>query len=272
MHQEPIANLPLSLRLSNNGVANLVFTRPAERNLIDAEFIECFRGHLRKLNDSTAIRCLILRADGPVFCGGGRIQWLQSLSRLPASDSLAQARSLVDLFAELNRFPAPVIAAVHGAAMGGAVALVAACDIVVAHQDAVFSLIEARLGLMPSCAAPFVIAKIGTSWARRLFITGERFSAAQALEIGLVHEVAADNPMLEAALERVLQNILACSPAAVRAAKRLIHDLSDRRHSADGFDCPDFVANALTEQLASPDARDGMAAFLDKRTPNWKQP
>ena len=255
---------------SDDGVATLTLTCAKERNFIDNALIAEILYGLNELSQDTGLRCLVLRGEGPIFSGGGRIQWLRSASALSADANLTECLSLVELFSRLNEFPVPVLACVHGAAIGGAVALVCACDIAIATSETIFSLSEARLGLIPACAAPFVLSKIGLSWTRRLFVTGERFSAAQALDIGLVHEVVPTHEDLDVAAASVISNILKCAPQATRAAKRLLLDLSrpERRETLD--DVHEFVAHMLAKQRTEPEAQEGMEAFLSKRSPSWR--
>jgi methylglutaconyl-CoA hydratase len=268
--KKPRLNPPVRLVESSHGVASLVFARPAERNLIDADMIVSLHRFLVRLRRDKHLRCLILRADGPVFSGGARLQWFEALARVSTKKRLTQTRLLVNLFAELNEFPVPVIGVVQGAAVGGAIALLAVCDVAIARGDAQFSLSEARLGLVPACAAPFIIAKIGQSWTRRLFVTGERFTAQRAYEIGLIHEIAAGRRNLEAKLKLAVASILACAPAAARTAKRLVLDLSLEHRKIKAAEVPRLVARALAEQIVSSEAKEGIAAFLGKRTPTWR--
>ena len=176
------------------------------------------------------------------------------------------------MFQELNQFPAPVIASVQGGAFGGAVALLSACDIVIAASDAVFSLSEARLGLIPACAAPFVIAKIGASWTRWLFVTGENISADKAMAIGLVHEVVPGTDDLASAASHVIAQIQKCSLRATRQAKQLVLDLTWPERRAGLENVEEFVAGLRATIRKSPDAQEGMAAFLEKRSPQWATP
>jgi methylglutaconyl-CoA hydratase len=173
------------------------------------------------------------------------------------------------MFRLLNECPKPIVGQIHGAAIGGGVGLVSICDIAVASPETQFSLSEVRLGIVPSCIGPFVIAKIGASHARSLFIAAERFLAPRAREIGLVHEVAPSLAELPKAVERIVTNMLQCGPAAMSAAKRLVLDLSwPERREAVG-DYLEYVSRTLAELRVSPEGQEGLKAFLEKRKPSW---
>jgi methylglutaconyl-CoA hydratase len=158
---------------------------------------------------------------------------------------------------------------IHGAAIGGGVGLVSICDIVIATQDTQFSLSEVRLGIVPACIGPFVIAKIGASHARRFFVSAERFTAAQACASGLVHEVVADAKASEAKLESLLSGILQCGPQAIRVAKKLVLDLSWPEKRARHSDPLDYVSETLASLRVSEEGQEGVKAFLEKRKPKW---
>jgi methylglutaconyl-CoA hydratase len=181
------------------------------------------------------------------------------------AENLADARALAQLMATLNELPKPTIARVNGAALGGGTGLVACCDIVVASVEAIFGTTEVRLGLIPSVIGPYVVAAIGVRQARRLMLTGERIGAAAAARIGLVHEVV-ETDQLDSAVETVLGHLLRGGPGALVAAKRLIRDLADR---PIGPDLIDDTAARIAALRATPEAREGVAAFLAKRPPNW---
>ena len=173
------------------------------------------------------------------------------------------------MFKRMNECPKPLIGAIHGAAIGGGVGLVSVCDIAIAVRDTQFSLSEVRLGIVPACIGPFVVAKIGASQARGLFVSAERFQAPKAREIGLVHEVVDTPQDLDTALERVLGNILQCGPNAMAVAKKLVLDLSwPERREALG-DCLEYVARTLSELRVSAEGQEGVKAFLEKRRPSW---
>jgi methylglutaconyl-CoA hydratase len=173
------------------------------------------------------------------------------------------------MFAVINECPKPVIGAVHGAAIGGGVGLVSVCDVVIATEDTQFSLSEVRLGIVPACIGPFVVAKIGASHARGLFVSAERFRADRAREIGLVHEVVQDQAALGESIEKMLGNMLQCGPKAMALAKKLVLDLSWPERRSSLRDPLAYVAQALAEVRVSPEGQEGVRAFLEKRKPAW---
>jgi methylglutaconyl-CoA hydratase len=181
------------------------------------------------------------------------------------TENLQDAKALADLMQALNELPKPTVARVQGAALGGGTGLVACCDIVIAGESASFGTTEVRLGIMPAVIGPYVIAAIGPRHARRLMLTGERILAQAAARIGLVHEVVADD-QLDAAVEGVVSDLLKGGPAAITAAKRLVHDLAGRPISQDMID---DTAQRIAALRATPEAREGLGAFLEKRKPGW---
>jgi methylglutaconyl-CoA hydratase len=182
---------------------------------------------------------------------------MRSSGQLPYDENVADAMRSRELFVAVNGCPAPVVVSVRGFALGGAVGLVACADIAIAHEEAVFGLTEVRVGLIPAMISPFVIARIGEGETRRYSLTGERFDAAEAKRVGLVHEVVQD---LEASTERVVGELLQGAPEAVRAAKRLVldHPLGDR------------TAERIALQRSSDQGQEGLNAFLEKRAPSWR--
>lgn len=218
---------------------------------------------------SPRIRAVVLRGVGPAFCAGGDLHWMKKAVNFSYEENLKDTRKLAQMFAVLNDCPKPVIGLVHGAAIGGGVGLVSVCDIVIAVADTQFSLSEVRLGIVPACIGPFVVAKIGATQARRFFLSAERFQTQQAMEVGLVHEVVVDEAALNPALERLLENILQCGPGAMAVAKKLVLDLTWPERRAHLKDCLEYVARTLSDLRISPEGQEGVKAFLEKRKPSW---
>jgi methylglutaconyl-CoA hydratase len=179
--------------------------------------------------------------------------------------NLHDARNLARMLLALDRMPVPLVGMIHGAAMGGGVGLVSVCDYAIAHADTQFSFSEVKLGIIPACIAPFVLRKIGPGHARALFLTGERFTAARAYEIGLVHQIAPTPGELRELTEKKLQEIASCGPNAVRLAKELVFDLL----APDDTSQLGMVAERLADVRVSPEGQEGLRAFLEKRKPNW---
>lgn len=274
----------LRAHLDERGCLTVSLNRPDVRNafneVVIRELTEVFSQEVSR----PEVRIVVLRGEGPVFSAGGDLNWMKKSIELDYAGNLKDTRELTQMFARMNECPKPLIGAIHGAAIGGGVGLTSVCDIVVATDDTQFSLSEVRLGIVPACIGPFVIAKIGASQARRLFLSAERFGTVIAREIGLVHEAVADRAALAAAVERLVANMLQCSPNAVGVAKRLVLDLSwpERRAElgaapsmvAPGVtgareSCYDYVARILAELRVSVEGQEGLKAFLEKRKPSW---
>ena len=244
-----------ALRIERDGdVLRVTLARPEQRNAFDAaliaELAEAFV-------DVGRARAVLLAGEGPSFCAGADVEWMRSSVDLTYDENVADAMALRRMLEAIDGCPAPVIARVHGHALGGGVGLVACADIAVAAEDAVFGFSETKLGIVPAVISPFALAKIGPGAARRYFVTGERFDAATALRIGLVHEVAAD---LDGAVERVLGELRTAGPRSARAAKRLVLDAP--------LDGPE-TARRIAERRTSDEGQEGLRAFLERRKPGW---
>ena len=208
-----MADEPLLLPFAD-GVARVTLARPDVRNAFNADVIARTARHLHALAGDDDVRAVVLAGEGKVFCGGADINWMRESLDLSFDANVADAERMSDMFRAIDRCRKPVIARIHGAALGGGAGLAAVCDIAIATDDAVFGFTEVKLGIIPAVISPFVLAKIGASHARALFLTGERFDAARAQRIGLVHEVVAAAD-LDAAVERVLGEIRTAGPYAV---------------------------------------------------------
>jgi methylglutaconyl-CoA hydratase len=245
-----------ALRIERDGeVLRVTLARPERRNAFDADLIEALAEAFAEVRDAAAI---VLAGEGPSFCAGADVDWQRASIGLSHEENVEDARRLYRMLESVFHCPAPVVARVHGFALGGGSGMVACTDIAIAAEDAVFGFSEVRLGIIPSVISPWVLARIGPAAARRYFLTGERFDAATALRIGLVHEVATD---LDAAVERVVADLLAGGPVAVREAKRLVLEPADEQ---------DAVARAAARRT-SEEGQEGLRAFLDKRDPGWRQ-
>jgi methylglutaconyl-CoA hydratase len=245
-----------ALRVERDGdVLRVTLARPEQRNAFDAALISELA---EAFVDVGRARAVVLAGDGPSFCAGADVEWMRSSVDLGYDENVADALALRRMLEAIDRCPAPVVARVHGHALGGGAGLVACADIAVADERTAFAFSETKLGIVPAVISPFALAKIGPSWARRYFLTGERFDAATALRIGLVHEIAAD---LDAALDRVLGELLTAGPRAVRAAKRLVLEAP-----LDGAE----TARRIAERRTSDEGQEGLRAFLDRRPPSWR--
>jgi len=243
-----------ALRIERHGeLLRVTLARPERRNAFNAALIRELADAFADVGDA---RTVVLAGDGPSFCAGADVEWQRSSIDLSYDENVEDARRLYRMLESIFRCPAPVIARVQGFALGGGSGLTACADIAVAGEDAVFGFSEVRLGIIPSVISTWVLARIGPAATRRYFLTGERFDAATALRIGLVHEVAADP---DAAVERIVADLLAGGPVAVREAKRLVLEPADE---------DDAVARAA-ERRTSEEGQEGLQAFLEKRPPGW---
>ena len=240
----------------DGSVLRVTLARPDQRNAFDAALIAELAEAFVDVGRSRAV---VLAGEGPSFCAGADVDWMRASAGLSYEENVADANALRRMLESIDGCPAPVIARVQGHALGGGAGLVAAADIAIASRDAVFAFSEVKLGIVPAVISPFALAKIGASAARRYFLTGERFDAETALRIGLVHEVADD---LDAAVERVVAELLSAGPHAARWAKRLV------RERPDGPETARWIA----ERRTSAEGQEGLAAFLEKRPPGWNTP
>jgi methylglutaconyl-CoA hydratase len=247
------------------GIARVWLDRPERRNAFDAALIEALHEAFTSFAADEALRAVVLAGRGAAFCAGGDLEWMRASGELGHEGNLADARRAAAMFGAVDACPVPVIARVHGPALGGGTGLACCCDVVLARADARFGFTEVRLGLLPATIAPFALARIGRSQARALFLTGELFDAEHAHAIGIAQEVHGDDKALDAAVERTLANVLRGGPAALRAAKALIAGLRDGDPAAQSL----RAAEALAERRASQEGREGIAAFLERRDPRW---
>ena len=231
----------------------VVLARAEQRNAFDAASIAALRDAFADVGDARAV---VLAGDGPSFCAGADVEWMRASADLSYEENVLDARRLREMLEAIDRSPAPVVARVHGHALGGGAGLVACSDIAIAAPGTVFAFSEVKLGIIPSVISPFVLAKIGASAARRYFVTGERFDAQTALRIGLVHETADD---VDAAVARVVDELLTAGPEAVRAAKRLVLERPDAS----------ATEQRIAERRTSEEGQEGLRAFLAKRKPSW---
>ena len=250
---------------TRDGVAYLTLDRPEKRNAFDDGLVAELTQALQTIAAETAIRAVVLAGSGPTFSAGADLAWMRRMADYGAAANIADARRLADMLRVLDELPQPIIARVQGAAYGGAVGLVACCDIAVAAEDAAFCLSEVRLGIMPSVIGPYVMRAIGARAARRYFLTAEVINAPTALRLGLVHEVVAAAD-LDGGVARVLGALAKGGPYAQRAAKQQIRDKAGRP-----IDAPliEDTARRIAELRATDEAKAGMSAFLEKRKPPW---
>lgn len=252
--------------IKSDGVATVTLNRGQVMNAFNEAAIAAVTEAFQALGADPAARVIVLRGAGKGFCAGGDLDWMRRTADYDYDANFADAYGLATMLRTVNDCPKPTLAAVQGAAFGGGVGLVAACDIAIASEKALFSLSEARLGLIPATIGPYVLAAIGARACRRYFLTAERFDAAEALRIGLVHQtVAADQ--LDEAVTAMIAKLREAGPQAQAACKTLIRDLSGR--GLDDALMRD-TAGRIAAIRASDEGREGIAAFLGKREPNWR--
>jgi methylglutaconyl-CoA hydratase len=249
----------------SEGVATIRLNRPDVHNAFDDALIAALTAELLRLDQQPQARLIILAANGKSFSAGADLNWMRRMAKYSEHENLRDALALAGLMRTLDGMKKPTIARVQGAAFGGGVGLVACCDIAIASTEAVFSLSEVRLGLIPSVISPYVIAAIGEREARRYFLTAERFDAMEARRIGLVHEVV-DRAALDDTVATIGADLLNGGPQAQAAAKRLIADVG-RRPMDDALLAE--TARRIAEIRAEGEAQEGIAAFLGKRKPHW---
>jgi methylglutaconyl-CoA hydratase len=260
----PAAATPCEIAI-RNAVAIVTLNRPELHNAFDETLIAKLTEAFISLDDDPQVRAVVLIGAGRSFCAGADLNWMKRMASFGPEENLADANALAAMLRALNALSKPTIARVHGAALGGGAGLVAACDIAVGAQDAVFALSEARLGLIPATISPYVIEAIGARQARRYFLTGERFTAAEAFRIGLLHDIvpAAE---LDTRVNELLGALLVAGPAAQLECKALIRGVAHRPIDSDVIAGP---ARHIAAVRASPEGRDGVAAFLGKRKAAW---
>lgn len=250
---------------SPGGLATITLCRPERHNAFDDILIAELTRSFEEAGANPAIRSVMLRAKGASFSAGADLEWMKRMASYSPEENRRDALGLATLLATINDCPKPVIASVQGSAFGGGAGLVAACDIAIAADTAFFSFSEARLGLIPAVISPYVVEAIGSRACRRYFLTAERFSAAEAKRIGLVHETV---PLAElpAACSHMLDRLAECGPAAQREAKALIRAVS---RPAEGVDVTTWTAERIADIRASDEGREGITAFLEKRPAKW---
>lgn len=253
----------LLTQTDERGVSTLTLNRLARRNALDAELTEALLTQLERLRIDPSVRVVVIGGAADVFCAGADLQWMRAMADADEATNLKSARLIGDLMRALVTLPQVTVARVNGPAFGGGVGLIAACDIAIATADADMSFSEVRLGLIPAMISQAVVAAIGLRTTRKLFLTGEKFSALEAMHLGLVHEVVSSGG-LDAAVAHTVKMLLAAGPEALRACKRIL--TADIEHTD-----PETLAAALACLRASDEGHEGLAAFFEKRRPRWQR-
>jgi methylglutaconyl-CoA hydratase len=244
----------------DGAVEHLVLNRPDVRNAFNEEMIAEIAEWAGRAAHDADLRAVVLSGAGPGFCAGADFTWMSRMAGYSHEDNVRDAGAAAAMFSALNDLPLPLIARVHGAAIGGGAGLVAVADVAVADVNAAFGFTEVKVGLLPAVVAPFVLAKIGQSAARELFLTGRRFTAGRAREIGLVHAVVTAE-RLDAAVQEYIDEILGGGREAIAAAKTLLRQIG----RCSSYEATRLTVDAIAAQRVSPEAQRRMHAFLQKQ-------
>jgi methylglutaconyl-CoA hydratase len=258
------------LAIERQGPIGLItMNRPERHNAFDDALIGELTEAFRSMEADDGIRVIVLSGAGKSFSAGADLNWMKRMAGFSMDENRRDAMGLGALMRTIAHSRKPTIARVQGAALGGGVGLVACCDIAVATQSATFALSEARLGLIPAVISPYVVAAIGERAARRYFLTAERFEAAEAWRLGLVHEITPNEAELDEKIGAIVEALLACSPASQKEAKDLIRAVSGRPVTSELIQ---DTAERIAKIRSSPEGREGVAAFLEKRRASWVPP
>ncbi len=251
-------------RSHQDKVAVITMRRPEVHNAFNAQLIQDLQAAFTELLADEQLHAVVLAGDGPSFSAGADISMMKASAAFTQEQNVTDALRLADLFDTIHSFPCPIVARVNGAAMGGGAGLVAVCDIVIAAENARLAFSEVKLGIAPAVISPYVVRKIGETHARMLFVTGERFSAVRAREIGLVHTVV---PLeeLDAAVEQTVRELLSSGPQAIRACKALALNVGHMDHDM----ARRYTAELIATLRAGKEGQEGLRAFLEKRKPSW---
>jgi methylglutaconyl-CoA hydratase len=242
-------------------VEYLMLNRPEVRNAFNEELIAELTVWAGEAGQDAQLRAVVISGAGPVFCAGGDLTWMTKMATYSHDENIRDATGAARMFAAIDTLPMPVIARVHGAAMGGGAGLAAVADIAVAEAAAMFGFTEVKLGLLPALIAPYVLAKIGQSASRELFLTGRRFTAERALQIGLVHAVVASADEIDATIQQYLDEVLGSGRDAIAAAKQLIRQIANKPPA----EIAPLTVEALAKQRATAEAQQRMKAFLTRK-------
>jgi methylglutaconyl-CoA hydratase len=248
-----------------DGVSRVALHRPKVHNAFNETLIAELTAAFREADTDPAVRAVLLHASGPSFCAGADLDWMKRAAGYGRAENLADAHALAAMLSAIATCSKPTVACVQGNAFGGGVGLVSCCDIAIGSSEALFALSEVRLGIIPSTIGPYVVAAIGARQARRYFVSGERFTAAEAHRIGLLHEIVPPAG-LEARVNEVLGALQLAGPQAQAEAKLLMRAIANRPIDDDLIA---DTAERIARVRATDEAREGVGAFLAKRAPAW---
>jgi methylglutaconyl-CoA hydratase len=262
----PDSTAPVLLDIDGRDVARIILNRPERNNAYDGELIQALLAALDALDKTHGLRAVVISGNGRHFQAGADLKWIDAVRKASREDNIAASRATAQAIWRLNRAPVPTVALVHGACFGGGTGLLAACDVVIAAQDATFSIAEVRWGLTAAIIIPQLNDAIGVRQVRRYALTGERFDAAEARRIGLVHEIVAPGE-LEAAGKRAVDQILQNGPEAIAQTKTLALDSAWAHLDDSAFG---RLVESHADKRQSAEAAEGLASFAEKRAAVWK--
>jgi methylglutaconyl-CoA hydratase len=255
----------LDLRRPSPHVAEVWLNRPDVRNAFNDGVIAELTATFGTLAADPDLRVIVLGGHGKAFCAGADLNWMRAMADYSWERNRADAQALADMLWAIHSCPVPVIGRVQGDCYAGGVGLAAVCDVLVASEAANFCLSEAKLGLLPATIGPYVVKALGERASQRYFTTAERFSAAEAHRLGFVHELCAPD-QIDERVQALVTALVANGPAAVKACKKLVQDVAARPISAE---LRDDTARRIADIRSSAEGREGVSAFLQKRSPNW---
>jgi methylglutaconyl-CoA hydratase len=251
----------------NKPIARVTFDRPDLHNAFNDEVIPLVTKAFLEIGANDDVRVVVVGGNGKSFCAGADLNWMKRMVHYTRDQNIADAQAMARMFLTIAQCPKPVIARVHGAALGGGAGVVAACDIAIALESATFGFTEVKLGIIPGVISPFVISRIGPGRAREYFLTGERFSAPIALDLGLIQHFVGDETALDALIDSKIAQLLTAAPGAIAAAKKLIFGVAARTLETSF----EFTAEAIADARASEEGLAGMKAFLAREKAPWIQ-
>lgn len=256
---------PVLVSTDDQGVGTLTLNRPHRNNAYDDKMMVALLAGVETLVGEEDVRVIVLRGNGDYFQAGADLKWMDALSHYSEEDNLKMSRLTTDAIRHLNSCPKPTVALVHGGCFGGGVGILAACDIVIASEEAKFSITETRWGLVAGPILPQLCDSMGLRALRRYALSAERFSSSVALRHGLVHELC-ETGKLDDAAAPVIKSLLSCSPSAISETKNFV--LQTAAHLVDDTDAEE-ISKAHAARRQSADGREGLASFNEKRSANW---
>jgi len=245
-------------------VVRVVLDRPEIRNAFNDHMLSDLLEVFEQISKEALLRAVVLTGEGKAFCAGADLNWMRRVVGYTFQENYQDSLALAQMLGAINECPKPVVCAVNGAAIGGGTGLVGACDIAVASSDAVFAFTETKLGLTPAVISPYLLKKMGEGNLRRYFLTGERLSAEQAKQVGLIQEIAPPGE-LEERVDAIVSSIISGGPQALTVTKELIRGICDRGIVENG----PYTAEVIARLRSSEEGQEGMNAFLEKRKPRW---